>query len=73
MYQSPIQAEANFAFRNLEASVRECERGRGASTRKGSVWRGLRDLDGDGNLDLVYANYHDGVTVLRNDSDRGTG
>jgi len=26
------------------------------------------DLEGNGNLDIVYGNYHDGVTVLRNDS-----
>ncbi|HTO05382.1 MAG TPA: FG-GAP-like repeat-containing protein, partial [Opitutus sp.] len=29
------------------------------------------DLDGDGDLDIVYANYEAGVTVLRNDSDAG--
>lgn len=29
------------------------------------------DLNGDGNLDLVYSNYKKGVTVLRNDADSG--
>jgi hypothetical protein len=29
------------------------------------------DLDGDGNLDIVYTNYEGGVTLLRNDSDSG--
>ena len=28
-------------------------------------------MNGDGNLDLVYSNYHKGVTLLRNDSDTG--
>jgi enediyne biosynthesis protein E4 len=29
------------------------------------------DLGGDGNLDIVYANYEKGVTILRNDCDSG--
>jgi len=29
------------------------------------------DLDGDGNLDLVYSNYQKGITLFRNDCDTG--
>jgi hypothetical protein len=29
------------------------------------------DLDNDGNLDLVYANYQGGVSIFRNDADAG--
>jgi hypothetical protein len=29
------------------------------------------DLDGDGDLDLIYTNYKKGAAVLRNDSDAG--
>jgi hypothetical protein len=29
------------------------------------------DLSGDGNMDIVYANYNGGVTILRNDNDTG--
>ena len=44
----------------------------GASTRRGvSFGAAFGDLDGDGNLDLVYANYQTGVTLLRNDCDTG--
>jgi enediyne biosynthesis protein E4 len=31
----------------------------------------LGDLNGDGNMDLVYSNYQGGVTLLRNGSDTG--
>ena len=72
MYQSPIQAEANFAFRNLGGLRFENVSAAWGLDQKGiSFGAAFGDLDGDGNLDLVYANYHDGVTVLRNDSDRG--
>jgi enediyne biosynthesis protein E4 len=69
MNQSPIQQEANFAFRNLGGFRFEDVSAAWGLDQKGiSFGAAFGDLDGDGNLDLVYSNYHDGVTVLRNDS-----
>jgi hypothetical protein len=71
MYQSPVQEEANFAFRNLgDLQFEDVSAAWGLDQKGVSFGAAFGDLDGDGNLDIVYGNYHDGVTVLRNDSDR---
>jgi enediyne biosynthesis protein E4 len=69
MYESPVQVEANFAFRNLGGLQFENVSAAWGLDQKGvSFGAAFGDLNGDGNLDLVYSNFHDGVTVLRNDS-----
>jgi hypothetical protein len=72
MYQSPVQAEAKFAFRNLGNLQFEDVSAAWGLDRKGvSFGAAFGDLNGDGNLDLVYANFKDSVSVLRNDCDSG--
>ena len=64
MDDSPVQAEAEARVPQPgRAEVRGCERGTGDWTRRASSFgAAFGDLDGDGNLDLVYANYQEGVT-----------
>ncbi len=70
--QSPPLAEANIAFRNLgDLRFENVSAAWGLDQRGVSFGSAFGDLDGDGDLDLIYANYQGGVTVLRNDSDRG--
>jgi hypothetical protein len=72
MKSSPVLAERNLAFRNL-GNLRFEETGAAWGLDEVGVSFGAAtgDLDGDGDLDLVYTNYQGGVTVLRNDSDQG--
>lgn len=69
---SPVFAEENFVFVN-EGALHFKEVGEEWGLNKEGVSFGTAfgDLDGDGDLDLVFVNYQEGPSVLRNDSTRG--
>ena len=72
MYATPMRAENNIALRNLgDLRFENVGAAWGLDQKGVSLGAAFGDLDGDGDLDLVYGNYHDGVSVLRNDSDTG--
>jgi hypothetical protein len=69
---SPEMPEQHLAFRNLgDLKFEDVSAAWGLNQRGIAFGAAFGDLDGDGNLDIVYANYHGGVTLLRNDSDTG--
>jgi hypothetical protein len=72
MRASPKLTERNLAFRNLgDLQFSDVSAEWGLDQRGVSFGAAFADFDGDGDLDLVYANYEAGVTLLRNDSDSG--
>jgi hypothetical protein len=72
MHDSPVAIETHLAFRNAgDLDFEEVSAAWGLNQRGVGFGAALGDLSGDGNLDIVYTNYQEGPTVLRNDEDRG--
>ncbi len=72
MYESPPQMEKHIALRNMgDLRFEDVSTQWGLDKRGISFGTAMGDLSGDGNLDIVYTNYHAGVTIMRNDCATG--
>ncbi len=72
MRDSPMLPESHLVFRNLgDLQFENVSAAWGLDQKGISFGAAFGDLDGDGDLDLVYVNYQSGVSVFRNDSDTG--
>jgi enediyne biosynthesis protein E4 len=68
----PSLAEKNLAFKNQgNLSFKEVGADWGLDQKGVSFGAAFGDLDGDGDLDLIFINYQDNPTVCRNDSIAG--
>lgn len=69
---SAPRKETTLAYRNLGGlKFEDVSAAWGLDRSAVSFGCALADLDGDGDLDLVYANYNEPPTVVRNDTARG--
>ena len=69
---SPVLVEQHLAFRNLgNLRFEDVSAAWGLDEKGVGFGSAFGDLDGDGDLDIVYTNYQKGVTLLRNDCDTG--
>ncbi|HEY3757103.1 MAG TPA: FG-GAP-like repeat-containing protein [Opitutaceae bacterium] len=72
MYSSPPETERHLALKNLgHLQFKDLSTEWGLDQMGVSFGAAFGDFAGDGNLDLVYANYHRGVSFYRNDNDTG--
>lgn len=72
MKASPMLAEANLAYRNTgDLDFEEVGAAWGLNQVGVSFGAATGDMDGDGDLDIVFGNYEKSVSVMRNESDAG--
>ncbi|HEY1849133.1 MAG TPA: CRTAC1 family protein, partial [Opitutaceae bacterium] len=69
---APPQEEVHMAFKNMgDLKFRNVTSDWGVGKSGIAFGAAVGDLSGDGNLDIVYANFNHPFTILRNDNDTG--